>query len=127
MIYIYIYIYSVGSWAGYPVFMCLSMFCCFSRSFSVVFLLCYIVVFCFRLVYLSFCICNRKNTCNNITKKNTRRQKKHKYIISQPEPEKYLFAVGSWAGYPVFLFVLCFSRSFSGLSMFLYVFVFIFA
>ena len=29
--------------------------------------------------------------------------KQQKYIISQPEPEIYLFAVGSRAGYPVFL------------------------
>ena len=33
---------------------------------------------------------------------NTLKQtKKHKSIISQPEPERYLFAVGSRAGYPV--------------------------
>ena len=31
-----------------------------------------------------------------------------KCIVSQPEPERYLFAVGSWAGYPVFLLFLLF-------------------
>ena len=39
----------------------------------------------------------------NITKKNKK--------ISQPEPERYLFAVRSRAGYPVFLCLLCFSLS----------------
>ena len=42
---------------------------CFSSSFSVLF---YVisVVLCFRLVFLSFCIYNRKNTYENIFKKN---------------------------------------------------------
>ena len=66
------------------------------------------------------------NTCNNIqTHKKLRdkhkQQKQHKYIISQPEPERYLFAVGSWDGYPVFLF-LCFSRNFSVSFCLFYVF-----
>ena len=47
------------------------------------------------------------------TKRKTLKRKQQKYIISQPEPERYLFLVGSRAGYPVFLFVLFFSRSFS--------------
>ena len=89
-----------GSWAGYPVF----LFLCFSRSFSVSFCL----FLCFRLVYLSFCMYNRTNIYNNIqTHKKLRdkhkQQKQHKYIISQPEPDKYLFAVGSKAGYLVFM------------------------
>ena len=66
------------------------------------------VCFCFRLVYLSFCMYNRTNTYNNIqTHKKLRdkhkQQKQHKYIISQPEPDKYLFVVGSKAGYLVFM------------------------
>ena len=82
------------------------MFLCFSRSFSVSFCL----FFRFRLVYLSFCMYNRKNTYNDIqTHKKLRdkhkQQKQHKYIISQPEPDKYLFAVGSKAGYLVFMFL----------------------
>ena len=47
------------------------------------------------------------------------KKNKHNYIISQPEPERRFFAVGSWAGYPVFLFVLCFSRSLSVVLLFL--------
>ena len=121
-----------GSWAGYPVF----LFFCFSRSFSVflgffcfrfaevrgldILYFCFSVfleaflffsfLFCFRLVYLSFCMYNRTNTYNNIqTHKQLRdkhkQQTQHKYIISQPEPDKYLFAVGSKAGYLVFLFL----------------------
>ena len=91
-----------GSWAGCPVF----LFFSFSRSFSVS-LCCFL---CFRLVYLSFCIYNRTNTYNNIqTHKKLRdkhkQQKQHKYIISQPEPENCLFAVGTKAGYPVSMFL----------------------
>ena len=59
-------------------------------------------------------------------KKNQQEEdKQQKYIISQPEPEIYLFAVGSRAGYPVFLF--CCSRSFSVLFMCLSVFVYVLA
>ena len=59
---------------------------------------------CFRLVFLSFCIYNRKNIYKNITKQNNSKENKKtlkKTEISQPEPERYLFAVGSRAGYPV--------------------------
>ena len=79
---------------------------------------CFLFVLCVRLVYWSFCIYNRTHTYRNIRKQQTTRRKhqttteQQKYIISQPEPERYLFAVGSWAGYPVFL-LFCFSRSFS--------------
>ena len=56
---------------------------------------------------------NRKHTHTNITthkqlREKQKQQKQQKYIISQPEPERYLFAVGSWAGYPVVqLFSVC--------------------
>ena len=85
----------------------LCVYCCF--------------VLCVRLVYLSCCIYNRKTHkhIKHKKKKTTRRKQtkqknKQKYIISQLETERYLFAVGSWAGYPVSMFLcLCFSRSFS--------------
>ena len=55
------------------------------------------------------------------------KKKKQKNIISQPEPERYLFAVGSRAGYPVFPFVLMFffleAFQFFFLCLILYVFV----
>ena len=50
----------------------------------------------------------------NIQKKKTN---KHKYIISQPEPERYVFAVGSWAGYPVFLLLMFLSKLFCYISV----------
>ena len=48
----------------------------------------------------------------------------HKYIISQLEPERYLFAVGSRAGYPVFLLFVCFLEAFLFLFFFVVVFMF---
>ena len=80
------------------------------------------VFLCFRLIYLSFRIHNRENTYNNIFKKrktlkvsrktkikqkNTCLQCVYIYIysISKPEHDRYLFAVGSRAGYPVLLFL----------------------
>ena len=62
---------------------------------------------------------NKQQLGDNI---NTNINKKHKYMISQPEPEKYLFAVGSWAGYPVFL---CCYVFFSKLFCFMYVVVYV--
>ena len=111
------YLFAVGSWAGYPVFLLLCFL--FSKPFWL--FLCFV---CFRLVDLSFCIYNRKthiNTYINITKTrqtHKHKQNKHKYMISQPEPERYLFAVRFWAGYPGFL-LLCCSRSFSVVCLFL--------
>ena len=70
--------------------------------FVVMFL--YVLFLCFRLVFLSFCIYNRKNTYKNKKKLKTIRKtcykKRNIYIyiyiyISQPEPKRYLFAVGS--------------------------------
>ena len=86
---------------------CISV--CFYVFFSKLFCF-FLLLFCFRLVYLSFCMYNGTNTYNNIqTHKKLRdkhkQQKQHKYIISQPEPDKYLFAVGSKAGYLVFTFL----------------------
>ena len=55
------YLFAVGSWAGYPVVLCVCVFvskvcCCFY-----VFVVC-VCVLCFRLVYLSCCIYNRQKT-----------------------------------------------------------------
>ena len=94
-------------------------FVCFSLSF---------MFFVYVVMCLFDCKCKSfKRLGENIKMKNrkkhkqnrtTRRKHKTKHIntgypaheppreISQPEPERYLFAVGSWAGYPVFL--LCF-------------------
>ena len=44
-------------------------FFCFSSSFSVVVLFLSVFLLCFRLVFLSFCIYNRKHTYKNILKK----------------------------------------------------------
>ena len=81
---------------------------------------------CFRLVYLSFAFTietthiktNNKNI-KKLRENHKTQTTKQNYIISQPEPERCLFAVGSWAGYPVFLLLFnVFSRSFSVLLMF---------
>ena len=54
---------------------------------------------CFRLVCFSVCIYNRTTTHNNRTNKQRlgenikQNRTTQKYIISQPEPERYLFAV----------------------------------
>ena len=53
-----IYLYAVGSWAGYPV-----MFAYVCLEACLLFLCC---VLCVRLVYSSFCIYNRNNTYTNI-------------------------------------------------------------
>ena len=81
----------------FPVFLWVFLFVCL-----------FMFLLCFRLVLLSFCVYNRKNTYKNRKHRTTQRKtEKHKKTeISQPEPERYLFAVGSRAGYPVFL--LCF-------------------
>ena len=89
-----------GSWAGYPVFL---FVLCFSRSCYVVFMfyfcfgLC--VLFCFRLVYLSFCIYNRTNTHNN---KTTHVKQKHRYrnmnnnTNIKNKTEIHYFPAGTW-------------------------------
>ena len=92
-------------------------FCCLNVIIeAVLFCLClFLCVVCFRLVYLSFCIYNRTNTYKHIqTNKQTttrRQQQKHNKhrntLFPQPERERYLFAVGSWAGYTVCLFRFC--------------------
>ena len=67
-----------------------------------------VVVLCVRLVFLSFCMYSRKITYKHI-KATEGKQNKDKYKtteISQPEPERYLFAVGSRARYPVFMLLL---------------------
>ena len=66
-------------------------------------------------MFLSVCTYNRQTQVNtqNKHKQASRITTQPKYIISQPEPEIYVFAVGSWAGYPVFQFC-CVSRSFCG-------------
>ena len=121
-IYIHTHTYHVfirgGSWAGYPVVLFCFMFslevflfhvCCVYVCLFVLFSLC----LCFRLVLLSFCIYNRTTHIKQNKQKQTRRshkqqtQKTHKYIISQPEPEKYSFAVGSWAGFYVMFCMFC--------------------
>ena len=75
-----IFIFRGGSWAGYPVF--LFVFYVFLRVFLFLFLF-LSVFFCFRLVFLSFCIYNRKNTYKNKkkhknSKENIKKQKKPK-------------------------------------------------
>ena len=99
-------------------YFCSVCFMFFSKLFWLLFCF-FLFCLCFRLVYLSFCIYNRNNTYKNRTNiKSFEKNKKN--IISQPEPERYLFAVGSRAGYPVFLFCFfCFSRSFSVVFLFL--------
>ena len=59
---------------------------------------------------------NKQNKLGEII--GTKKQSKHKHIISQPEPEIYLFAVGSCAGYPGFRCLLMFF--FSKLFCFMY-------
>ena len=71
------------------------MFCCL--FLSVVFLF---SPSCFKLLHLQ----SKNNTYKHIKQNITTRRKteQHKIAeISQPEPERYLFAVGSSAGYPV--------------------------
>ena len=103
---------------------CISVFISF-RSFSV--LLLFLLLFSpslFKLLHLQskqHIYKQKQKTRRKHLKKHT----KHKYIISQPEPERYVFAVGSWAGYPVFL-CLCISRSFSLFSFYVfYCFMFV--
>ena len=100
MIYdIYIYIYIFAEVRGLDI---LYLWFMFSRSFSVLFM--FVLCLFVRLVYLSCCIYNRKHTYKNINTKHKQLREKHKankttkYIISQPEPERYLFVVGSRAG-----------------------------
>ena len=96
--------------------LCISVFCCSSSCYVFVYVsFCFV---CFRLVFLSFCIYNRKNTHKIInTKKKKKRKtqrktykkkenKNEKTKISQSDPQRYLFAVGSRAGYPVFMLLL---------------------
>ena len=77
--------------------------------------MCFLVVVCVLMFSPSLCKLLHLHTNKHIYKHKTHKQlretnkhknkhNKQKYIISQPEPERYLFAVGSWAGYPVFLY-----------------------
>ena len=76
----------------------------FSQLFCVIYVvLCFCLMFSPRLFKLLHLQSNKhiqKQTIQNFEKNNIKQQK---YIISQPEPERYLFAVGSRAGYTVFL------------------------
>ena len=108
---------------------CISVFSVFfSLSFSVVLCFFMFCCLCFRLVFLSFCIYNRTITYTNIkqkqkhSKKNRTTEQTKKTEISQPEPERYLFVVGSRAGYPVFMCFCFFEFSFV-CCLFLYVFL----
>ena len=117
-----------GSWAGYPVFLLFCLF--FSKLFMIIF--CFFFSFTFSPSLFKFLhLQSTNNTYTNKTnrksfekniKKQHKQQKTQTIIISQPESERYLFAVGSRAGYPVFQFLLCFSLSFSVVFMFLSVF-----
>ena len=118
--------FAVGSWAGYPVF----LFClCFSRSFSV-----WYCCFCFRLVYSSFCIYNRKNTYTNRNKQNNTRRKQQTHFFKSRNalfPSRNLRDIYSRSGPGLDIlylccFMCCFYRSFSVLCLFLSV-VFLFS
>ena len=114
------YLFAVGSRAGYPVFMFVVLFLefvCFCLWF---FLFCC----CFRIVCLSFCIYNRKrktykNICLNTKIKNKKQNNSKENIktkkekeISQPEPERYLFAEVRGLDILYFCCCLCCSSSF---------------
>ena len=81
----------------------------------------------FKLLHLQSKNTYKNRKTNRTTGRKTKKQPETTEI-SQPEPERYLFAVGSRAGYPVFLFFLMFFLEF--LCFFLYVsfcFLFVFA
>ena len=90
---------------------------CFPLSSYVLcflFLYVFLCVLCFRLVFLSFCICNRKNNTYKHRKHiNTQRksyktnQKNNRNLPARPL-EIFIFRGDSWAGNPVFLFCLFF-------------------
>ena len=63
-----------------------------------------------------------QQTCNKQKRLRETHTIKLKYIIFQPEPARYLFVVGSWAGHPVFLDVVFFLE-YVALCLFLVVFV----
>ena len=115
----------------------------YSRRF-VGWIYCIHVVFCvsssvYVVCYVYLCLClmfspsifkllhlrsndTHKHIKQNITTLRTTEQHKTKPTqteTSQPEPERYLFVVGSWAGYPVFLFVLLFLELFCLLFCFI--------
>ena len=84
------------------------LFCCLSVCF---------LVFSPSLFHLLHLL--SKHTYNNkITYKSFEKKHKKKY---QPEPERYLFAVESRDGYPVFLFCFVFLEAFLLLFMFMFV------
>ena len=106
VLFLCVFIYSrrsVGWISCIYVFMFFSkLFCCFSVYFCVLFMFSPSL---FKLLHLQ----SNKNTytnkanINSFEKNVNIKKQKQKYIISQPEPERYLFAVGSRAGYPAFL------------------------
>ena len=107
-----IYLLLVGSRAGYSVFLCYV----FLEAFLLFMFVLLNILFSVRLVYFSCCMYNRNNTYKQIKhisifETNKKHETQQTYIILQPEPEIYLFLVGSRAGYPVFLFLFkcCFS------------------
>ena len=82
---------------------------------SVVFLFSPSLFKCLHLQSTNTHITTLTHKTTNIKKNNFEKNintEKQQYIISQPEPERYLFAVGSRAGYPVCLFLLLFSKLF---------------
>ena len=106
-------------------------FCFYVFLLVVLFCLCFLCLFlCFRLVFLSCCIYNQKNTYKSTKKKQNNSKeniKTKRTSISQPEPERYFFAVGSRAGYPVFMCFVFFLRVFLFLFLFVVCFCYIFA
>ena len=101
----------------------------FSKLFCFV-CVCFCLFLCFRLVYLSFCIYNRKHTYKNIFKKKTKEKqdKLGEHIKNRNTlfPSRNLRDIYSRSGPGLdilyFCFV-CFSRSFSVLFLFVYMFV----
>ena len=95
------YLFAVGSRAGYLVFLFVhgflsKLFCFMSVSFC--------LCFCFRLVYLSFCIYNRTNPYNNrkhITRNSRKTQSKLNKLFCLNSVVPCLFLVSSSKSYHI--------------------------
>ena len=86
--------------------------CCCSLSFYVFLYVYFCCFYVLALSFLSFCIYNRKNTYKNINNKNNSKENiKHRNLPARPL-DIFIFRGGSWAGYPVFLFVFTFFLEF---------------
>ena len=97
-------------------YVCCLCFCCFRLVFVCCLVCCYTCLFDCKCKSLKRLGENKQEVKSFEKNMYLQKRKNRNTLYPAHEPPRiniiYLFAVGSWAGYPVFLFVLCFLEVF---------------